>query len=78
METKDEFIIKTRQYFAGIQLECIEDVKSGKEKVNDFDAYVEWRMTMYNRSLAGDYDHTFAHRQYTYYLQTGVMIPLLP
>jgi hypothetical protein len=78
MQIEEEFIIKTRQHFANIQLACIEDAKSGKEKVNDFDTYIEWCMTMHNRSLAGDYDHTFAHRHYAHYLQTGVMIPLLP
>jgi hypothetical protein len=78
METVDEITLKTRQHFADSALKCIEDAKNGITRVNDLQAYIEWRMDMYKKCLSGAYDSTLTHLQYAHYLKTGVCIPLLP
>ena len=74
----EQAIIETRAHFADLCLRCIEDAQTGETRVNDLDRYVEQQTRSRIATLAGENDHTFTHRQYAHYLQTGVCVALLP
>ncbi len=71
MRHTDEFVIKTREHFAGISKNLIDKVKNGALKVNDPVEYIRWNQIMIDKALSGHYDHTFTYLQYAYYLRTG-------
>lgn len=71
-------IRETRQHFADISYACIAEVKSGDVKVNHQDVYFIRREAEAKAALDGEFDHTLTFLQRAYWLQTGVMIALLP
>ena len=77
-ELQTEFILTTREIFAEIARQCIEEANSGQIKVNNLTSHNEWREEQIAACLKGEYDHTISHLQYAYYLQTGKEIALLP
>lgn len=77
MELTKESMQAAREYFAKNALQCIADVQNGTVRVNDPDAYFAYCRQRHDDTLAGKNDHTFTLRQYAYYLQTGVCVPLL-
>ena len=78
MKIEQKYIIQAREHFANLALRCIQDAKEMVVRVNDIDKYIKWQTDSYNRIIAGDFDHTFTHQQYAYYLQTGESVPFLP
>ena len=72
-----ETILKTRQHFAESHDRCIDEVLSGKVKVNNPDKYIEWKRQNKNDVLSGKWDHTFTFQQRARWLQTGECVPLL-
>ncbi len=73
-----------RQWFADNARECIREARlyietDGREgfRVNDIDEYVAWSEQAAADALAGKYDHTFAHWQRAYEIQTGECVALL-
>lgn len=68
----------TREWFANNQMAQIDDVQSGRVKVNHPDAY--FARCLQNRAdvLAGKRDHGFTFQQRAAYIQTGEMLPFLP
>ncbi len=66
-----ETILKTRKWFHDNSLECIEEVKSGKVRVNNPEAYFAERLQNAKDSLAGKHDHTLTFRQRAHFIQTG-------
>ena len=75
--TQAEATLATRQHFANVIAECIADARSGKLKVNDIERYIrEWGDDL-SRTINGEYDHTFTHRQHAHYLLTGECFALL-
>lgn len=77
VELTEETIQKTREWFANNARECIEEVRSGKVKVNDPEAYFTWCEERAKSALNGGIDHTFTFLQRAYFIQTGKSIPLL-
>ncbi len=73
-----ETIIKTRQWFADNSLACIDEVKSGKVRVNNPDSYFAERLQNAKDSLDGKHDHTLAFKQRAHFIQTGECPALLP
>lgn len=71
-------VLKTRQWFHDNSLACIEEVKSGKVKVNNADAYFAERMQNAKDSLEGKHDHTLNFRQRAHFIQTGECPAILP
>lgn len=74
----EETIMKTRQWFHDSSLICIEEVKSGKFKVNNPEKYFAERLQNAKDSLAGKHDHTLTFRQRAHFIQTGEFPPILP
>jgi hypothetical protein len=67
-----------REWFAANALACIEEVKTGKVKVNDPKRYFAWCQQRHADALAGKNDHTLAFLQRAYFIQTGECPALLP
>lgn len=78
VELTEETILKTREWFANNAHECIEEVRSGKVKVNDPEAYYAWCEECIKDAMEGRYDHTLAFLQRAYFIQTEESIALLP
>lgn len=76
--TEQEAIQATRIHFARIAEQCIEDVRSGKVKVNDPARYVRENEDDMFRTMNAEFDNTFTHRQHAHYLMTGECVGLLP
>ena len=68
---------KTREEFANLYQDCIEEVLTGKVVVNDKERYIKWKKELKKEVLSGKHDDTFTFRQVLWYNQTGEMIPLL-
>lgn len=73
-----------RQWFADNACKCIREARlyietDGREgfRVNDIDRYIAWRTQSAADALAGKHDHTFAHWQRAYEIQTGECVALL-
>ena len=77
-ELQTEFILATREFFAEVDRQCIEEANFGQIKVNDLAAHNDWREGRIAACLKGNYDGTLSHMQHAYYLQTGKEIALLP
>lgn len=75
--THEQAIQKAREWYAANSLACIDEAVSGVVQVNDLSAYVDWHFVMYNKSLAGAYDHTVAVRQRAHYIRTGECLAIL-
>lgn len=67
-----------RLHFAHINQRCIDEVQSGKLRVNDPEKYIVWCQQSTADTLAGKNDHTFTFLQMAHYIQTGEMRALLP
>lgn len=78
VELTEETIQKTRKWFADNAQGCIDEVRSGKVKVNDPEAYYAWREESINDALAGRNDHTVTFLQRAHFIQTGECVALLP
>ncbi|WP_063563019.1 hypothetical protein [Paenibacillus sp. O199] len=78
VELTEESIQRTRELFADIALECIDEVKNGKVRVNDPESYFAWRKEEAREALYGKTDHTLTFLQRAYYVQTGESVALLP
>ncbi|GAV11315.1 hypothetical protein [Paenibacillus sp. NAIST15-1] len=78
VELTDESIQKTRKWFADNAIACIEEVKSGKQNVNDSEAYFSWRNDQAREYKEGHSDHTLTFLQRAYFIQSGECIALLP
>lgn len=72
-----------RQWFADNAMACIAEARlyietDGREgfRVNDIADYTEWQTTSAADALAGKHDHTFAHWQRAYEIQTGECVAL--
>jgi len=78
VELTDETILKTRKWFHDVSLECIDEVKTGKVKVNDEEYYFKWRNEQAIEYMNGYSDHTLTFLQRAYYIQTGESVALLP
>jgi hypothetical protein len=74
----DESIQKTREWFHDNAIACIEEVKSGKVKVNDCESYFEWRNREAKEYLEGCHDRTLTFLQRAYFIQTGESVAMLP
>ena len=77
MTLTDETITATRQHFADIHQDCIDQARAGKFYVNNLERYVEWQEHLRVASLAGEHDHTFTFQQRAWWIQTGECIALL-
>ena len=66
-----ETILATREHFAQIDRDCIEEAVSGAQRVNDLQSYVAWREQSIADGMAGKYDHTVTFMQRALWLQTG-------
>lgn len=78
VELTSESIQKTRDWFSNNAIACIEEVKSGKVRVNDPESYFEWRNKEAKEYREGQHDHTVAFLQRAYFIQTGECVALLP
>lgn len=78
LELTADTIQATRQHFADIGQDCIDDVVSGLVKVNNLDSYVAWKKQSMEDALSGKNDHTLTFLQRAYWIQTGEMLALLP
>jgi hypothetical protein len=74
----EESIQKTRKWFSDNSLACIEEVKSGKVRVNDPEYYFKWRNEAAKEYMEGQHDHTVTFLQRAYFIQTGESVALLP
>lgn len=71
-------IQKTRKWFADNCMACIEEVKSGKQHVNDPEEYFAYEEQSAKEYMNGDNDHIIAFLQRAYFIQTGESVALLP
>ncbi|MBO1087142.1 hypothetical protein [Enterococcus mundtii] len=78
IELTEETVQQTRKYFRDVCIACIEEVKSGKCKVNDPKRYFLQKNREANDYIEGKNDHVFNFLQRAYYYQTGKSIALLP
>jgi len=78
VELTIESIQKTREWFAKNAQECIEEVNSGKVKVNDPESYFQWCKIRMEDAIVGRNDHTLTFLQRAHYIQTGECVALLP
>jgi hypothetical protein len=77
-ELTKETIQETLKWFYDNALGCIEEVKSGKVKVNDPESYFKWRTEQANEYKEGNIDISVTFLQRAYYIQTGESVALLP
>lgn len=73
-----ESIQAARNWFAANALACIAEVKEGRVRVNDSEAYFAQCRARHDAVLRGESDHTFALLQRAHFIQTGEMRALLP
>lgn len=78
IELTEESIQKAREWFADNAQGCIDEVLSGKVKVNDPESYFAWRREQISDAMEGRNDHTLTFLQRAHYIQTGECIALLP
>lgn len=78
MKLTAESIQAARNEMAANDLACIAEVKKGKVKVSDPEAYFAWCRERHDATLRGENDHTFTLLQRAHYIQTGEMRALLP
>jgi hypothetical protein len=78
VELTEESIQKTRKWFSDNSIACIEEVKSGKVRVNDRESYFEWMNRSAKEYMEGQHDYTVAFLQRAYFIQTGESVALLP
>ena len=71
-------ILAARLWFHDNALACIDEVLSGKVKVNDQEGYFKERTVSAAAYLTGSVDHTFTFKQRACFIQTGECYPLLP
>lgn len=74
----DESINKTIQYFANNAQGCIDEVESGKVRVNDKEKYFKDCLERKERYLNKDFNVSLTFLQHAYYEQTNKCIALLP
>jgi hypothetical protein len=78
VELTKESIQKTRKWFSDNAIACIEEVKSGKVRVNDEEFYFNWRNKEAKEFMEGKHDFTVTFLQRAYFIQTGESVGLLP
>lgn len=76
VELTEETILKTREHFYDICMNCIEEAKSGRYEVNDLDRYIKTKEDSAKDYINGNCDYILSFIQRAYYLQTGESIPL--
>ena len=77
VELNLETIEKTRLWFYDNAFDCIEEVTTGKVKVNNLKEYIDWQKQRAEQALTGDFDYTFTFMQRAYFIQTGKDVALL-
>lgn len=61
----------TREHFAQISRDCINEVQEGRLSVNDIEGYIAWHKKAIADGVAGLGDHSLTFMQRAYWLQTG-------
>lgn len=77
IELTADTIQRTREHFAAICRDCVQEAEEGKVHVTDLAHYVRWQRDSEAEFLAGRWDHTFTFLQRAHWLQTGECVPLL-
>lgn len=72
-----EIINRTRQHFINVCLACIDEVITGKVKVNDINKYITWQKEKIEYFREGKGDSTLHFCQMAYYFQSGISVPIL-
>lgn len=78
VELTQETIQKTQKWFADNALACIEEVKSGKYRVNDPELYYKEEEKAAKEYIEGNFNITLTFLQRAYFIQTGESVALLP
>lgn len=80
-EITQESILLTRQHFADIRQDCIDEVLNGTVKLPSHTLQADYSARCRQRAeddLAGINDHSLTFLQRAYWIQTGKSIALLP
>lgn len=73
-----ETVQTTRQWFHDNALACVEEIRTGKAKVDAPQAAIEWYEGLARHNLTGRFDHSLTFLQRAHFIQTGVDVALLP
>lgn len=73
-----ESIDKARRFFINNLQAQMEDIRTGKVKVNNKERHLQWLIDSEIDCEAGAYDNRFTMLQRAYYIQTGDCVALLP
>ena len=73
----EETILKTRSYGIKQCQDCINEVLSGKVRVNDIDSYIEMQKSHIGKYESGYYDDKLHFLSKAIYLQFGESVPIM-
>ncbi|HSH35318.1 hypothetical protein [Schnuerera sp.] len=77
VELTEETILKTREYFYNVCIECVNGAINNEFYVNNVDNYIQFKKEDAESYINGEFDHVLSFIQKAYYIQTGKNIPLL-
>lgn len=75
--TKESLDKAREQFIAGLQAQ-MDDVRTGKVKVNNKEKHLQWLMDSELDYEAGMYDSGFTMLQRAHYIQTGKSVAMFP
>ena len=77
VELTEETILKTREYFYNVCIECVNGAINSEFYVNNVDNYIQFKKENAESYINGEFDHILSFLQKAYHIQTGKNVPLL-